>query len=619
MTTLHHHSHYPYRSGRRLHVTCPLHPTSSAPPAAFCASCLRERLSDIDPNTLHEIPNPSAPRLRPDHLRRCRSYSVARGECGAVHASAEPRRRSCDSRSQSSTLSDLFTLDDAGTSQKVESLPQLKEESDGEQDGGEIRVDVVQRVVAREENAAHNGRFYEDDFGADMELKSMKEFIDLEVHSKKQPRREIRAFWDVASMFSERLTKWRWKEKMKSEKKRRECNGNDLRKDHESLDRGKLRLRETQSEVGEHGHGRRSCDTDPRLSLDACSLPINAGSLSLDGRRFSVDGGRIPMDVGRVSIDEPRASWDGYLIGGRNYDHNHHHHHQHYQHHNQRPNPMVSFLEDVKVIDSMLKNRAQVEEQLNVVDEGGSPGGSVQTWDYYKDCVGSQRRRRSFDWSNSRRKGPLLDTDELKSMSNAKVSPTTTELFYGAKLLFSERKLGDPDSKLTQEDGCRRSVDSASKSVMLGAGGNDPRLCKKFQKWDKVKSFWGMIQGKNKSSRCSDEGKIENGFLEDRAVPDAWQTPYRVSFGGVANEVIESRLARSCSVSARNSSATAVEARCMRSREECGMQRNQSIKYSSSNADNGLLRFYLTPVRSTRSKSMKSRLRKAHALAKGAI
>lgn len=205
-------------------------------------------------------------------------------------------------------------------------------------------------------------------------------------------------------------------------------------------------------------------------------------------------------------------------------------------------------------------------------------------------------------------------------MSNAKVSPTTTELFYGAKLLFSERKLGDSDSKLAQEDCCRRSVESASKSTMPGAGGNDPKWCKKLQKWDKVWSIWGMIQGRNKS-RCADEGKLENGCLEGPPVPDSWQTPSRVSIGGEANGVIESRLIRSCSVSARNSGATAVEARglSMRTREECILQRNQSIKYSSNNVDSGLLRFYLTPVRSYRSKSMKSRLRKAHAVAKGAI
>lgn len=47
------------------------------------------------------------------------------------------------------------------------------------------------------------------------------------------------------------------------------------------------RFRDTQSEIGDCNLGRRSCDTDPRFSIDA----------------------------GRVSFDCPRASWDGCLIG----------------------------------------------------------------------------------------------------------------------------------------------------------------------------------------------------------------------------------------------------------------------------------------------------------------
>ncbi|KAL9685700.1 hypothetical protein QQ045_023151 [Rhodiola kirilowii] len=53
-------------------------------------------------------------------------------------------------------------------------------------------------------------------------------------------------------------------------------------------------FRETQSEVADYGYGRRSCDTDPRFSLDI---------------------GRISLDDSRYSFDEPRASWDGYLVG----------------------------------------------------------------------------------------------------------------------------------------------------------------------------------------------------------------------------------------------------------------------------------------------------------------
>ena len=53
-------------------------------------------------------------------------------------------------------------------------------------------------------------------------------------------------------------------------------------------------FKETQFEITDYGFGRRSCDIDPRFSLDA---------------------GRISLDDPRYSFDEPRASWDGYLIG----------------------------------------------------------------------------------------------------------------------------------------------------------------------------------------------------------------------------------------------------------------------------------------------------------------
>ncbi|KAI3824308.1 hypothetical protein L1987_05763 [Smallanthus sonchifolius] len=50
---------------------------------------------------------------------------------------------------------------------------------------------------------------------------------------------------------------------------------------------------ETRSEIADYGFGRRSCDIDPRFSLDA---------------------GWISIDDPRHSFDEPRASWDGYII-----------------------------------------------------------------------------------------------------------------------------------------------------------------------------------------------------------------------------------------------------------------------------------------------------------------
>ncbi|KAF7847244.1 hypothetical protein BT93_L3159 [Corymbia citriodora subsp. variegata] len=340
------------------------------------------------------------------------------------------------------------------------------------------------------------------------------------------------------------------------------------------------KLREAQSEVGEYGLGRRSCDTDPR---------------------FSVDAGRVSVDEVRCSLDEPRASWDGYLVG-RSYQY-------------PRLNPMVSFLEDVKVIDIGFKNRVLVEDQLNVVNEEGgrSPGGSVQTRDYYKD---SQSRGRSLERLNSARKGSLGD-DDVKLVSNMKISPASTELFYGAKLLIAEEELRGSSSKSSNGDRTE-STESASKDDGSVAGGVDEKRLKKLPSWRKAWNVWGLIQ-KRSENKCAIE--------EHHAAENLEEQPPRVS-NGEANGVICQRLNRSYSRksskidgpgSLNGTGVAESEGIGLRMREESLLTRNRSVKYSPNNLDNGLLRFYLTPSRSYGSKSVKSRLRKAHTLAKGAV
>ncbi|KAF2312606.1 hypothetical protein GH714_035206 [Hevea brasiliensis] len=128
------------------------------------------------------------------------------------------------------------------------------------------------------------------------------------------------------------------------------------------------RLRETQSEIGDYGLGRRSCDTDPR---------------------FSVDVARLSVDDARYSFDEPRASWDGYLIG-KTYP---------------RLAPLVSVVEDSKLPGNGIENP---KENVDLKNEGeSSPGGTAQTRDYYSD----RRRRRSFDRLGSNRRVTLGDDD----------------------------------------------------------------------------------------------------------------------------------------------------------------------------------------------------------------
>lgn len=397
-------------------------------------------------------------------------------------------------------------------------------------------------------------------FEAEVELKTMKEFIDLEVHRKKQKKKDI--LWVAASTFTHKLRKLQRRDKIKS---RGRSIGDVIEDVVESNAR---EVRETQSEVGEYGGlGRRSCDTDPRLSLDA---------------------GRFSVDDARWSFDKPRASLDGYF---------HHPHHQ-----NQRFNPMVSFLEDVKVIDSILRNRgAMVEEKLNAVVEERNPGAAVQTHDYYKGSSYAQRRR-SFDCSNSLRRGDLLEVDELKTMSNAKVSPATTELFYGAKLLTAEGG-GLMDSN--PKHGSLDSIESDPKVVSGFVGEADLKGIKKLQKLRKIWNIWGSKQRRGESE-CLDSEKFDGGDLNSgQALPEAWQRLKLAGKGGLARNN-----GNSTKVAGPIHGSDAVEAKALgtRLKEDSVLQRNQSVKYSPSHLDNGLLRFYLTPVRRYRSKSVKSRL-----------
>lgn len=88
-------------------------------------------------------------------------------------------------------------------------------------------------------------------------------------------------FLGAASAFSKKLKKWRQTEKSKK------------RSGHSGGGVNRLAGRDSQSEVADYGFGRRSCDTEPR---------------------FSIDANRMSVDDSRFSFDEPRASWDGYLI-----------------------------------------------------------------------------------------------------------------------------------------------------------------------------------------------------------------------------------------------------------------------------------------------------------------
>ncbi|XWS53038.1 hypothetical protein CRYUN_Cryun11dG0123800 [Craigia yunnanensis] len=562
-----------HRQSHRL-PTCHRHLTTTRV-TGFCASCLRERLAGIQNNSPTATPTPSISSTT--QLRRSKSCSGGPNPSSSSAAS-EPRRKSCDVRAHN-TLHDLFAIDDKIKTlnlnhppSKVEPFQVFEEEGEGE-------------------------------------LKTMKEFIDLEWGSKKTSGKSL---WDATSVFSKKLRKWSKKQSKKKEKK-------------EGLvpeKANKRGLRETQSEIGEYGlFGRRSCDTDPRLSVDI---------------------GRLSVDDSRFSFDEPRASWDGYLIGKQN--------------------------------TKVNEERNVGEERFSVVkeEERSSPGGSAQTRDYYADSL--TRRRRSFDRSGSNRKISLGEVEELKcSISNAKVSPETVGLFHGAKLLVTEKELRDSN--------WYSNVESGSKDVEFVADGVGQKgfNLKKARKWKNVWSIWGLIQRRKESEFVEDErniggdvgdgrlpeslqklrrvangdedrgirgnagegtlaeslqklrrlangdeGKGIGGNVADGTLAESLQKLRRVANGDANGSIVSQKLMRSYSVSARNSvdgssfygmSVTESKGDGDKRRENFMLQQNRSVRYSPNNLDNGLLRFYLTPLRSyRRSKSGRSRLRNSNSV-----
>ncbi|CAL0317792.1 unnamed protein product [Lupinus luteus] len=391
------------------------------------------------------------------------------------------------------------------------------------------------------------------------ETKTMKEFIDLELKKRKNERKDYKSLWHAASVFSNKLRKWTWKHKLKKKQSHFDGNGNENGNPDAGFKKPKARrYRETQSEVGEYEFGRRSCDVG-RISVDNNS---------------------------RLSFDAPRASWDGYLIGNKA---------------SHRLSPMISVVEDENHRVLVVQNTGN----SNVASF--SPGGSAQTQDYYS-C------RRSFDRSNSHRRKSIAEVDELKLMSsNAKVSPATTELFYGAKLLITEKELMDRNVKSLSDVQSDCVPESASKDDSDVATVSQ-KGSKKLQNLRKVWNKLGLVQRKEDTKLECDAG----GNMVNKPLAESWQKLRRV-VNVQSNESVSQKLIRSYSVSCRNpcrmagliNSLGAPEARgnVLNGRQEFAVHRNRSARYSPHNLDNGLLRFYLTPLKSyRRSKSGKSSL-----------
>ncbi|KAK6927064.1 Protein OCTOPUS-like [Dillenia turbinata] len=512
---------------------CHRHPEE--PVTGFCASCLRERLAGLNSSGNREVSSSSS-------MEYGRSKSFSGNTCEKFSGLSEPRRRSCDTRVRN-TLWTLFHIDDEKNRFCSEVVVESKSlgfrEEEERQNEEEIRVCDEANVF--EETI--------DDFG---EAKTMKEHIDLEYEKNRSSGRDLKdiasGFWLAASIFSKKLRKWR--RKQKSKKLNSEI-GKGETLDIEVKRKMDGQIRETQSDVGDYGMGRRSCDTDPR---------------------HSVDGGRISIDSSRYSFEEPRASWDGYLLG-RNYARN--------------PS-MFSVVED-----SPGRFGMSVETSNSAIENGMARGGLAQKKDICPESQLVQKQKISLIRSNSNRKMSMAE-----SISNAKVSPETVEYLHGAKLLITERDLRD--SNLGFES---------------PSGGGHRKDVEKIQGRHKGLNIWNFINGRNdrkfedveryfgKScqrvrSEVNEEGKGVSRKLE------------RSNSSGSSRS--SEKVVASYSSRRRNPKPNGYESK---RREEYVLERSWSAMYSPNNLDNGLLRFYLTPLRSSR-KTRRSRLKKSNSAAR---
>ncbi|CAI0424362.1 unnamed protein product [Linum tenue] len=658
----------------RPSTSCPRHPEESF--TGFCPSCLCERLAVLDHSAsasasaastsrkpplataaLRAIFKPSnsnssaaaAPSLKPSsffpELRRTKSFSASKNE--GFSGVFEPQRKSCDVRGRS-TLWSLFSQDDdrnpgkeidqprASTSSiraaslfKSSEDGEIETESEGEEETAanvaEIRPDINARVAideailtARNSNAKPIEEIIEEEDEEEEEeeeeeaivaiepepaavqeeeeeiLKPMKDHIDLDSQTKKPSSgrdfKEIAgSFWSAASVFSKKLQKWRQKQKMK---KRRNGGGPGSATLPVEKPIGR-QYRETQSEIADYGFGRRSCDTDPRFSLDA---------------------GRISFDDPRYSFDEPRASWDGYLIG-RTFP---------------RMPTMLSVVEDAPV-NVVPRSDAQIpvedptppaavttaEDETTVV-----PGGSIQTRDYYSDS--SSRRRKSLDRSNSIRKtaaAVVAEIDELKSF----VPPDRDWRDSNSN------SLRDDCSVETFDLGFRDNASAVASSANGKAGVN-----KKSRRWGKAWNIWGFIHRRSgnkdddEDSRYSRVNGVERSFSEswpelrggrngDARMGAGFNNPKLLR----SNSSLSWRHSRSFG-SGRKSNVETCSNNGFgigrKKREEFVLERNRSARYSPSSVDNGLLRFYLTPLRGSRIGGWgKAKTNQAHSIARSVL
>ncbi|KAF3637290.1 putative mitogen-activated protein kinase-binding protein 1-like [Capsicum annuum] len=614
----------------RSSFSCDRHPDEQF--TGFCPECLCERLTTLDNNANNDNPSsssrrpstssataaikslfskPSASNLPPKpakstsffpELRRTKSFSASKNEALGFNAAAfEPQRKSCDVRGRN-TLWSLFSIDDetktckptcsqnrndiGGRPVKEEEEEEEEEEPEKDEDSGNVVDEIVEEELPVEPEIV-----VEEEVNVDV-LKPIKDYIDLDSQAKKAKKEIGGSFWSAASVFSKKWHNWRKKQKLK--KRNNSENGENSGTLHieKPISRRYNNNRDTQSEIADYGFGRRSCDTDPRFSLDA---------------------GRMSFDDPRYSFDEPRASWDGYLIG-RSFP---------------RMPPMVSVIEDAPVVHiPRFDHQIPVEEprlsMTSINEDEGVPGGSIQTKEYYSDS--SSRRRKSLDRSNSIRKTAAAVVAEMDQMKAAAVLPATGDQYLGAKVLVGERDSNSNSNSLRGDD-CSETFELTG----FRDNGNEEQRkeSKKSRRW--AWNLWGFIHRRVSGNKDEEDDRYSRSNGVERSFSESWQdlrTNGDVR-GGINRKVLRSN----SSVSWRNSngigggsfgsvrkSGVEMNGHVKKKRDDIVLERNRSARYSPNHLDNGLLRFYLAPMRgSRRGLSGKSRPNGSHSIARSLL
>lgn len=594
----------------RSSFSCDRHPDEQF--TGFCPSCLYERLASLEQSNSSRYPTcsssssnlkaifrvPSIKQPKPAHaasstslnpeLRRTQSFSASKNE-GFSGVLFEPQRHSCDVRARS-TLWSLFNLNDENDHRKStaslidQQPPQIEEveedirenfPNEDSDSGDEIRSCKDETIQTCVPSFTQEGDiiFQEEQHRqAEEEFKTMKHHIDLDSHAKKRfsssgmDLKEIAGnFWSAASVFSKKWQKWRQKQKLKKQRSR----GGSTLPVEKPIYR---QYRETQSEIADYGFGRHSCDTDPtRFSLD---IP-----------RISFDAARMSFDDVRPSFDEPRASWDGYLIGGGS---------------GIRSFPRLPPILSVVEASPAAVHVTRTDMKIPVMEEGEGenvPGGSVQTREYYSSS--SSRRKKSLDRSNSIRKAAaavVAEINDKKVILKAKETPAAVE-----------RVSVDSNSNSVQDD-CSETFEFGFKdNGMVNGTAERKGTSKKSRRW---KDIWALIIRRAGGTKDEDEEERyskENGI--ERSLSESWKE-FRgerngegsLSYnGGVfrSNSSLNWRNLNSNGASLGGVMKMGSKSNARKKRDDFVLERNRSARYSPNHIDNGLLRLYSAPLRSS--------------------